>query len=400
MKQGEPSVGGFKFSAVAAGIKKPGATKLDFGLIVSEAPATVAGLTTTNLVFAAPVAITRERVAKGISRGVLVNSGNANAYTGERGIKDALDLTREVGEALAIDANLLIPMSTGVIGNPLPVDRMRAVIPDLVSGLAPYRYMDVAHAMMTTDTRPKTVQLDGTASSGPFRMLGMCKGSGMIAPNMATMLAVILTDIRVDQPFLQECLHEATAASFNSITVDGDTSTNDTLLVLAGGSSTALELGSSSSDREAFLSLLNKACSDLARQIVLDGEGTTKIVEVRVTGALDRDAAVKVARTIAESPLVKTAFHGEDPNWGRIICAAGRAGVAFDPTQIDLYIGVVPIVKDGLLVQGDWESAAHKVMSSKEFLVLVDLKSGSADARILTTDLSEEYVTINADYRS
>ncbi|MBI4965529.1 MAG: bifunctional glutamate N-acetyltransferase/amino-acid acetyltransferase ArgJ [Desulfomonile tiedjei] len=391
---------GFRFSAVAAGIKKAGTTRLDLALIVSEEPTTVAAVTTTNLVFAAPVAITRDRVAKGVSRGVLINSGNANAYTGERGLQDALDLTRGVAEALAIDADLISPMSTGVIGNPLPLDRMREAIPALVAGLDPYRYMDVAHAMMTTDTRPKTLLLEGSASTGPFRILGMCKGSGMIAPNMATMLAVILTDIRVEASFLRDCLIDANEASFNSVTVDGDTSTNDTLIVLSGGRGDAIELSPGRSDREAFRSLLQQACSDLARQIALDGEGTTKVVEVRITGAPSNAAAAKIARTIAESPLVKTAFHGEDPNWGRIICAAGRAGVSFDPDRIDLYIGDVPIVKDGLLVEGDWESAAHKTMCAKEFAVLLDLKSGSSEARILTTDLSEEYVTINADYRS
>jgi glutamate N-acetyltransferase/amino-acid N-acetyltransferase len=400
LKQDEQYIQGFKFSAVAAGIKKIGAAKLDLGLIVSEAPAAIAGVTTTNLVVAAPVTITRERVAKGVSRGVLVNSGNANAYTGEKGLQDALDLTREVAQALGAHPDLIIPMSTGVIGNPLPVDRMRAVIPALVSGLDPSRYMDVALAMMTTDTKPKTVQLTGTASAGPFKVLGMCKGSGMIAPNMATMLAVILTDIKVEQSFLRECLLEANAASFNSVTIDGDTSTNDTVVVLSGGDPSAAELQPTTSDKQAFRSLLNQACLELAHQIAADGEGTTKVVEVRVTGAPSGDAAVRVARTIAESPLVKTAFHGEDPNWGRIICAAGRAGVAFDPDKLDLYIGDVPIVRNGLLVEGDWESAAHKVMSSKEFAVLLDLKAGKSDARMLTTDLSEEYVTINADYRS
>lgn len=400
MKQNEQPINGFRFSAVAAGIKQAGTTRLDLGLILSEVPAPITGITTTNLVFAAPVAVTRKRLAKGISRGVLVNSGNANAYTGEKGMADTLDVTREVAEAIGMEPDLIIPMSTGVIGNPLPVDRMRAAIPALVGGLDSTRYMDVAHAMMTTDTRPKTVQLGGAVSTGPFRMLGMCKGSGMIAPNMATMLAVILTDIKVEQAFLKECLLEANERSFNSITVDGDTSTNDTLVILAGGRADAAELGAGRSDREAFRSSLNQACSDLARQIVLDGEGTTKVVEVCVTGAPDHNAAVRAARTIAESPLVKTAFHGEDPNWGRIICAAGRSGVSFDPARIDLYIGDVPIVKDGLIVAGDWESAAHKVMSAKEFTVLLDLKSGGHEARFLTTDLSEEYVTINADYRS
>jgi glutamate N-acetyltransferase/amino-acid N-acetyltransferase len=400
LKQGELPIKGYKFSAVAAGIKKPGTTRLDLGLIVSDVPATVAGVTTTNLVVAAPVTITRERVAKGVSRGILINSGNANAYTGEKGLQDALDLTREVAQALAVHPDLIIPMSTGVIGNPLPLARMRAALPRLVSGLDPYRHMDVAHAMMTTDTKPKTVRLEGATSAGSFQVLGMCKGSGMIAPNMATLLAVILTDIKVEQSFLREALLEANAASFNSVTVDGDTSTNDTLIVLSGGSSSAVELGPNSSDRNAFRAVLNQACSDLAHQIVMDGEGATKVVEIRIVGASNNDAAVKVARTVAESPLVKTAFHGADPNWGRIICAAGRAGVAFDPDKIDLSIGNVQIVRNGRLVAGDWESPAHEVMSSKEFAVLLDLKAGKSEVRLLTTDLSEEYVTINADYRS
>jgi glutamate N-acetyltransferase / amino-acid N-acetyltransferase len=400
LQEKELQIQGFKFSAVAAGIKKEGTDRLDLGLIVSDAPASAAAVTTTNLVFAAPVEITRKRLAEGSCRAILINSGNANAYTGERGRQDALDLTANVAEGLGITPDLVVPMSTGVIGLRLPVDRMRTQVPHLVNGLDQQSFMDVARAMMTTDTRPKTVTLEGSLSDGPFKMVGMAKGSGMIAPNMATMLAVILTDVKVEANLLKECLVEANNRTFNCITIDGDTSTNDTVIAMAGGHDTARDLSASRADRDAFSSLLNEACMSLARQVVIDGEGATKIVEVRVIGAPSEAAAAKVARTIAESPLVKTAFHGEDPNWGRILCSAGRAGVAFAPDNVDLFIGEVPIVKQGLVASDDWESAAHKVMQSREFTVVLDLKAGREEASFLTTDMSEEYVTINADYRS
>jgi len=391
---------GFKFSAVAAGIKKPGTDRLDFGLIYSDRPAAAAAVTTTNLVYAAPVAITRERIAGGLCQAVLINSGNANAYTGEQGLSHAKELTGELSAALGIAPDLVIPMSTGVIGHQLPMDRMKSALPALVSELGKSRFMDVAHAIMTTDTKAKTVAIDAEVSAGPFRIAGMCKGAGMISPNMATMLSVILTSLRVEPRVLRECLKEAVQDSFNAITIDGDMSTNDTVLVMAGGSRDAVALPESLSDRMAFASALNQACLDLAHQVVLDGEGTTKVVEVQVTGAPDEDSARRVARVIGDSPLVKTAFHGEDPNWGRILCAAGRAGVPFDPDKVDLSIGVVPIVRNGAVVPEDWESAAHGAMQAKEFTVRLDLKAGDAGARIYTTDLSEEYVTINADYRS
>ncbi len=394
------NIQGFKFSAVAAGIKRAGTERPDFGLIVADAAASAAAVTTTNLVCAAPVEITRRRMQKGVCRAVLVNSGNANAYTGVRGQEDARELTAAVAHAVDTDPELVIPMSTGVIGNPLPMERMLPRVPELVNRLGSDSFMDVARAIMTTDTRPKTVFLEGRLSTGPVRMAGMAKGAGMIAPKMATMLAVILTDVKVPASFLGECLAEANSKSFNCITIDGDTSTNDTLIVMAGGRPDAPELASDTNDRIGFASLLEQACMNLARQIVQDGEGATKVVEVRVCGAPDGRAAVRIARAVAESPLVKTAFHGADPNWGRIICAAGGAGVIFDPNQVDLFIGDVLIVKHGALVSDDWESAAHEVMLAEEFSVTLDLKAGPAEATFLTTDFSEEYVTINADYRS
>ncbi len=390
---------GFQFSAVSAGIKEADSTRLDLALIATHSPAVTVGLTTTNLVYAAPVAITRQRLAGGLCSAVLINSGNANAYTGKRGMEDALGLTASVAENLGIAPDLVIPMSTGVIGNPLPVDRMIQRIPDLVKGLAPGRLSDAAHAIMTTDTKPKTVCRDAELSSGPLRMAGVAKGGGMIAPNMATMLAVVMSDVSADSAFLKEALSQANISSFNAITIDGDTSTNDTVIVMAGGRDDARKL-KTSGDEEVFSVLLNEVCANLAGQMVRDGEGATKFVEVRVVGAANRQSATRVARTIAESLLVKTAFNGEDPNWGRIICAAGRAGVPFDPDRLDLRIGDVPIVRNGLLVEDDWETAAHMVMKRPEFSVTLDLKTGDAKAQFFTTDLSKEYVSINADYRS
>lgn len=394
------TIKGFKYSAVSAGIKHADSDKLDMGLIVADRPAVAVGLTTTNLVFAAPVEITRKRLSGGLCQALLVNSGNANAYTGARGKQDALDLTEALAKTLAIESGLVIPMSTGVIGHFLPRERMFPRIHELIQRLDPGSFMDVAQAIMTTDTRRKTVYLDGRISTGPFHIAGMAKGSGMIAPNMATMLGIILTDLRVEASFLLECLTAANDKSFNSITVDGDTSTNDTIVVLAGGSREAAELQSNSEDRRVFASLLEQACKSLAYQIVQDGEGATKVIDIQVSNAPDREAAARVARAVAESPLVKSAFHGEDPNWGRIICAAGRAGVPFEPDRIDLFIGDVPVVRDGMVVEGDWESSAHRVMAAHEFSIVLDLKGGEGKASLLTTDLSEEYVTINADYRS
>lgn len=396
----EMLIPGFSFSAVAAGVKHAGEARLDFGLVATEAPASAAGVTTTNLVYAAPVAITRNRLRGGRCSAVLINSGNANAYTGAQGIQAAEDLTAAVARDLGIDPELVIPMSTGVIGNPLPVERMMRSISELVKGMDPRRLMDVAAAMMTTDTRPKTVHLNGECSASRIKMVGMAKGAGMIAPNMATLLAVIMTDIRADAAFLKEALVRAVAESFNRITVDGDMSTNDTVLVMAGGRSDAPQLAEIDPHGEVFLKLLHEACLDLAKQLLKDGEGATKMVAVRVSGAPDNEAAARVARSIAESLLVKTAFHGQDPNWGRILSSAGSAGISFDPEAVDLFIGHVPIVAKGSMVTGDWESAAHEVMKAPEFSVLLDLGAGSGEAEILTTDLSREYVSINADYRS
>lgn len=400
MEQGPLTIDGFRFSAAAAGIKNPQAQRLDLALILADHPATAAGVFTTNLVQAAPVQICAKRMTRGLCQAVVMNSGNANACTGEQGMRVTLDLSAELANTLGIDPEHVFPMSTGVIGNPLPADRIRSRFPDLKVGLAQNRIDDVARAIMTTDTKPKTVSLKGQHSRGTFRMVGIAKGSGMIAPNMATMLAVIVTDVKVERSFLHECLAAACDGSFNRITIDGDTSTNDSVIVMAGGHAEALHLPDLAQDRETFASLLHEACRSLARQMVLDGEGATKLVEVTVQGAPDKEGANRAARTIAESPLVKTAFNGGDPNWGRILAAAGRARVNFDPEVVDLFIGNVQVLRNGVLASETWEPGAAEVMKAREFSICLDLKVGKETATFLTTDFSKEYVAINADYRS
>lgn len=392
-------VNGFKFAAVSAQIKKLGTDRLDFGLIVAEAPCVTAGMTTTNRVFAAPVKVTRERLAAGLCRVIVANSGNANACTGEAGTAACLCVGDAVAKRLGVAENLVIPMSTGVIGAPFPTERMLKRIPELVERLSPEAAADFAHAIMTTDTRPKMCSYEGELSTGRFTVLGIAKGAGMIAPDMATMLAVALTDARPSLGFLREVVNQAGTATFNRITIDGDTSTNDTLVVMAGPSAGSPEL-KTMSDEDTFASVLNAACDSLAEQMVADGEGATKLVRIRVSGAPSESAGMAVAKKVANSPLVKTAFHGEDPNWGRIIAAAGMAGVEFDPAQINLAIGDVPILVNGRMVEGDWETPAHTFMTKREFTVSLDLGAGDGQAEVLTTDFSKDYVTINADYRS
>lgn len=393
-------IDGFNFGAISAEVKKVGYVRLDFGLVVAERPAVAAGVTTRNVVHAAPVTITRKVISGGLCQAVLVNSGNANAYTGPQGMEDAERLVETLSGVISINSGLIIPMSTGVIGARLPVERMKAKIPALVESLGPDGFNNVAQAILTTDTVPKTFQVKAELSTGPFTVAGMCKGAGMIAPNMATMLALLMTDIRVDHDFLAETFKECCRLSFNRITIDGDTSTNDTAVCLSGGALNSRELSKSSRDREIFVDTLKQACLSLAKQIVMDGEGATKFVEVKVISAVDDKSAGIVARKIAESPLVKTAFHGEDPNWGRIICAAGNSGILFDPASVDLFIGDVAVVRDGKLVEDDWEKKAHQVMQNRSFAVTLDLKMGNGHSTIMTSDFSEEYVTINADYRS
>ena len=386
---------GFLFNAVSAGIKAPG--RLDLGLIFSERPSVAVGTFTTNLVKAAPVLIGQSRLPSSSVRGILVNSGCANACTGSLGLEDAERLLKEAARLLAVEEKELLPASTGVIGERLPLGKMLSVLPELVSGLSAEKVEPLAQAIMTTDTFPKVAERVLPLGSSEVRLLGIAKGAGMIAPHMATMLAFILTDAQIPAPVWQDLLREAVSLSFNRITVDGDMSTNDTVYALANGAS-GLSLGSQ--DLAQFSRLLKELCQELAYLIVKDGEGATKTVRIRVCGAEDEEKALTMARTVANSLLVKTAFFGEDPNWGRILAALGRSGVEFDPYQVDLFFDEVCLVKNGLSQGKEAEAKAHEIMKKREFTLTILLKRGNADAEVWTSDLSYEYVKINAEYRT
>ncbi len=374
-------VQGFKTGAVAAGIKAGGA--LDLAMIYSETPATAAAVFTQNTFIAAPLVVTKKHLQETGHRvrAVLVNSGNANAATGEAGIQAARASAETLAARIGSKPNEVAVSSTGVIGHALPVEKIREAIPNLVSVLAPSNIELLARGIMTTDTVPKIA----TAEAGGVRLAGVAKGAGMIHPDMATMLSFLMTDASVPATELDEILRYAVHRSFNSISVDGDTSTNDMVLLLANGAS---GVRPNSAD---FQEKLLQVCTELATAIVRDGEGATKFVEITVEGAPSEEAAHTIGRTIARSPLVKTAIYGADPNWGRIVGAIGNSGVALKSSRVDIYISGVPI-SDATL-----EDARQK-LRAKEIQIRVVLDSGSASARVWTCDLTEGYIRINADY--
>jgi len=391
-------VKGFRFSAVEAAIKKPG--RLDLALIFSDLPAYVAAVYTTNKVQAAPVIISRARSHNGSCRALLVNSGNANACTGEQGMADALECGRNTAEALGLSDEELLIASTGVIGQPLPMERFRKGIQPLVDGLDQGTLDHVAQAIMTTDTFPKIERRKGEAGGKSYSIWGIAKGAGMIQPNMATMLSFLVTDAAVDKAFLRRAFTEAVDGSFNAITVDGDTSTNDTALIFANGAAGNPRIEGGTPEGNAFLALLHDVLLSLAKLIVKDGEGATKFVEVRVKGAADNADAKKGALAIANSLLVKTAFFGQDANWGRIICALGYSGARVEQERVQISFDDVVMATGGVFAGGDAEAAGTRVLQQKEFTVSVDLKIGSGEAAVYTSDLSYDYVKINADYRT
>lgn len=387
---------GFKFAAVEAAVKKPG--RLDLGLVWSECDASVAAMFTRNTVVAAPVVVSRKRAALGTARGVLVNSGNANACTGEKGVADALYLTAEAASLMGVSDETMLVCSTGVIGTPMPVDRVAAAIP----GLKPVLAEDpapFARCIMTTDTVPKVAERTVHHKGVPVRLLGIAKGAGMIRPDMATMLAFIVTDAKVQPATLRAFLKVAVNETFNTVTIDGDTSTNDTIIALANGQSGAEAVEADPLLAREFSEALFEVCAELARLIVKDGEGVTKVVDIYVKGAKDDAAARKIAFTIAESPLVKTAFHGEDPNWGRIAGAMGRSG-AFEGGLFNISIGLTLLVKDSVWQGQGAEAEAHAVMKTSEYPITVEIHEGTGSAKVTTCDFSADYVRINADYRS
>ncbi len=391
------TVKGFKFAAVSAGLKKNKA--LDLGLILSEKPAVCAGVFTTNKVVAAPVQLTAQRVASGDCQAILVNSKNANACTGAQGLQDALACSAVVSQGLQIDDSQVAISSTGVIGQRLDVDKISSAIPHLIDQLDSESAPDVAEAMMTTDSFSKISAAYGEAAGKGYSLLGIAKGAGMIHPNMATMLAFVVTDAAVPREFLDKALRQAVESSFNRITVDRDTSTNDTVLVLTNGAGSA-EIMDPSADAETFVSLLQQVLLDLAKMIVSDGEGATKLVRIQVEGAASDADALLAAEAVATSNLVKTAFFGEDANWGRIIAAVGYSGAEVDPDSVDIRVGDILLAENGLAGSPDQEEAATAIMKLPEFTVTIDLKLGDGQAYYYTSDLTYDYVKINADYRT
>jgi glutamate N-acetyltransferase/amino-acid N-acetyltransferase len=390
-------VPGFRAAAVAAGIKKHGG--LDLALMVAEGPAAAAGVFTTNRVKAAPVLVCRGRLRGGTARAILVNSGNANACTGPQGLQDARELTREAARLLKVSPGAVLPASTGVIGQPLPAARIRAALPELVAKLRPEGLTDAAQAIMTTDTRPKTAYIQETLWGRPITLAGMAKGAGMIHPNMATLLSFVFTDAALSPPVLKALLRAAADRSFNRISVDGDTSTNDTLLLLAGGRA-GNPLVTDMREAAPFGELLTQLLSDLARQVVADGEGVTRLFRVEVKGARTTREARQAAATVATSPLVKTAMAGADVNWGRIMAALGRSGARFKPEQVDIAFGDHLVVHHG---QGQGEAAevaARDLILAGPFTITIDLHHGEARDFYDTCDLTEDYIRINASYRS
>lgn len=393
------NIKGFSFAAIESGVRY--ANRLDLGLIYSDIPCVTAGMFTTNQVKAAPIVIDKERLKSGMAQAILVNSGCANACTGEKGMETARRTGAMLAERLHIPETMIQLASTGVIGEQLNLSAFEKGIPGLVEGLHPGNFELVAKAIMTTDTVMKTASTAVTIGDKEIKIMGMAKGAGMIMPNMATMLAFVMTDARINFPELHKSLVKGVERTFNRITIDGDTSTNDMVLVMANGAAANPWIdGDSEADRQTFQKALEHVLKNLALQIVTDGEGATKTITIRVCGAKEEDQAEQIARTVATSSLVKTAFFGEDANWGRILAAMGRSGVKFSPDRVDIAFGEVVIVKNGLGLGKDVEADATRVLKEKEITVTIDLYDGKACAEVLTCDFSLDYVKINADYRS
>ena len=383
---------GFTAGTAAAGVRDGTPSRTDVALIVSDRICSAAGVFTTNQVIAAPCVVTRRHIEKGRLRGIVVNSGNANACTGEQGERHAVMMARAAAQRIGCDPYEVAVASTGVIGVPLPVERIMKAVKGM--GLRPGDWIDVAKAIMTTDTKPKLIGVELALGSGTVHLRGVAKGAGMIHPNMATMLAFVLTDAEVAAEDLQEILENAADESFNLISVDGDTSTNDTLLALANGASGIQPRGD---DLKTFASAVRGLCEMLARAILADGEGVTKVFEVRVTGAASAEDARRAARTITTSNLVKTAIHGADPNWGRILAAAGRSGAKVDQTKASVRIADITVFAQGSPHSFDGD-AIRLVFEQEDITIGIDLGVGAESARAWGTDLSAEYVRINAEY--
>ena len=389
---------GFQAAGIHCGIKKP--DLLDLALCVSDVSGPIAGVFTKNRVVAAPVLLDRQHLRSRRGRAIIVNSGNANACTGEQGLVAAKTMATSVAAQLSIPVHQVFVGSTGVIGRALPIDRIIAAVPTLIARLSVPGGDHAAQAILTTDLRPKTVSRQARIDGHVVTIGGMAKGSGMIHPNMATMLAYLTTDAAIVSAALQSALKTAVDQSFNCITVDGDTSTNDTVLCLANGLAKNRPIQQGTKPYRDFERLLTDAARELALMICRDGEGVTKVVTILVQGAATTAAAKRVADTIATSNLVKTALFGEDANWGRIMAALGRSGVAIDPGNVTVRFDDIVMVQRGEGMGLEAEQKIAQVFKQKEFTVTVQLGQGQSHAHMWTTDLSYDYVRINASYRS
>ena len=384
---------GFQAGATCAGIKKKGG--LDLGILFSEAPCVAAALFTTNRIKAAPVVLCQQRLRSGRAMAVAVNSGCANACTGEQGLTDAAEMAELAAEVIGKSPGDVLVASTGVIGQPLPMERLRDGMGQIV--LTGDGGSELARAMMTTDTVPKEAAV--RVDDGGFIIGGVTKGAGMIHPDLATFLCFLATDASVDIDFLKFALREAVDVSFNMVSIDGDTSPNDTVLIMANGLAGNEPISQGSRQADSFQQALSQICIHLAKSIARDGEGATKLIEVIVNGVPSVAEARLASRTIVSSPLLKAAIHGSDPNWGRVMAALGRSGVEVVESKIDLYLGNICLVRNGCPLPFD-KGAVVKVLNENEVSIVLNLNLGSATATAWGCDLSEEYVTINSQYTS
>ena len=390
---------GFRLAAAAADFRGKGKTRDDLALVISERPAAAAGVFTTNLFRAAPVLVAQENLARapeGI-RGILINSGQANACTGEEGLAHCRETLDMAAKAAGVDAGSLLPASTGVIGALMDMDKWRAAMPDLAASLGHADLERFARAIMTTDAFPKLAEAELALDGGTVRLAGVAKGAGMICPNMATMISLVLCDADVDAAAWRSMFRRAADATFNRVSVDGDTSTNDSLFGLANGASGIRVT-------EGELPLLEEALTDilgdLAYMLVKDGEGATKVMHISVTGAASDADAERVARTVGQSQLVKNAMFGRDPNWGRIVAAAGRSGATFDPGRLRVTLCGVTLFHDGRPTTEDFDALLREPLDGTDVTLDISLGDGPGAARLLASDLSHAYVSLNADYRS
>lgn len=387
---------GFLFSTVEAAIRYP--HRKDLALIYSEVKANIAGTFTTNQVKAAPVQIDMKKIRSGKGQAIVVNSGNANACTGRKGIQDAAETAERVAHGLNIKPSLVYVCSTGVIGLTMPMERVRPKISELTDNLGKSNIQDVAAAIMTTDTFPKIVHKKVRIGNKTGTIAGICKGAGMICPHMATMLCFLMTDIALEQKALDKSLKDAVSKSFNRITVDGDRSTNDTVLIMANGMLGNPLITEKSESYHIFKKALHEVTFNLSRLIVKDGEGASKFIEIEVKGAKSEADAEKAAFSVANSNLVKTAIYGNDPNWGRIMAALGYSGTKLNEEKIDIYFGKVKVVNKGIGTGKDEKAA--EILKGKEIRIIIDLNLGGSSVKILTCDLTEEYIRENKSYRT